>query len=580
MARRVALIIGNTKYDDSSLVQLVAPQADITALTAVLKDPSRGDFSEVSPLVNESVESLRRGISKFVKHRDHDDLLLFYFSGHGLKDEEGLLYLAVRDTEHDMLSATAIPAAFVDSEMKRSTSRRQLIILDCCNSGAIGRGIKGPENITVGTKEAFDAEGYGRVVVTATDATQYAWEGNTFVGQSDQSVFTHYLIEGLQTGNADKEPDGRITVDELFDYVSKNVKNQTSKQTPCKFVYDQKGENMLIARNPLAPTSSKSGISVTKARAASLPLPPEQLEIRYGEIADAAIEGKVIPILGGDFPLCCRPTNVPWTKGRRDFTPSQSELSVILADRSEYPHDNKQDLASVSQHIVDFLGNSALRSELKKILHLDWIPSRPHATLVALASAASKCNSRFIIITTNYDDALEFSFRAAKEPFLLLTHTPENRGTIWMAKPVESERWVKIDDPRFWMPREEGAVIVKLYGGVDRTHDSQVAFLLPPIDLVEPRDLPSWVRGELSIQQKLFLGANPNSLYDRSFLHYLEKRFDYSLHKDWAIAWDAAAVEKRFWHSRYVEFIPVGLSQFLETLAETITKQRHLPRGS
>jgi tetratricopeptide (TPR) repeat protein len=164
-------------------------------------------------------------------------------------DDQGRLHLAVKDSERALLRATAIPAAFVTEEMNNSRSRRQVLILDCCHSGAFARGSKGATGASVGTATAFEGTGFGRLVLTATDATQYAWEGDQVIGEAENSVFTHYLIQGLKTGRADTDGDGRVTVDELYDYVYEQVVQRTPKQTPGKWSYREQGE-IVIARAP------------------------------------------------------------------------------------------------------------------------------------------------------------------------------------------------------------------------------------------------------------------------------------------------------------------------------------------
>ncbi|HWO12509.1 MAG TPA: caspase family protein, partial [Polyangiaceae bacterium] len=52
--RKIALIIGNTEYQDPKLVKLASPKADVDQLAAVLKDPDVGAFDEVQELVDES----------------------------------------------------------------------------------------------------------------------------------------------------------------------------------------------------------------------------------------------------------------------------------------------------------------------------------------------------------------------------------------------------------------------------------------------------------------------------------------------------------------------------------------------
>ncbi|MEK7276355.1 MAG: caspase family protein, partial [Chloroflexota bacterium] len=161
MGQKFALIIGNSEYEDASLRRLVTPGGDVDALASVLKDSAIGAFDDVQTLLNESSASIRRAIARFFAKRKSDDLLLLYFSGHGVLDEQGHLHLAARDTERDLLSGTAIPANFVTGEMDRSPSRRQVFILDCCHSGAFSRGTKGVLGASVGTGAAFEGAGFG-----------------------------------------------------------------------------------------------------------------------------------------------------------------------------------------------------------------------------------------------------------------------------------------------------------------------------------------------------------------------------------------------------------------------------------
>jgi sugar lactone lactonase YvrE/tetratricopeptide (TPR) repeat protein len=247
MGKRLALIVGNSVYQDQTLVRLKAPDVDVGSLHEVLKDPEVGGFEFVDLLINSKSSIVRRAISEFYSRKTRDDLLLLYFSGHGVLDERGRLYLAVKDTDHGLLSGTAVSASFIADEMDNSRSQRQVLILDCCHSGAFARGTKGSPGLTVGTATAFEGTGFGRVVLTATDATQYAWEGERVIGDAENSLFTHYLVRGLQSGEADANRDGQITIDELYDYVYAHVVQQSPKQTPGKWSFKEQGE-IIIAR--------------------------------------------------------------------------------------------------------------------------------------------------------------------------------------------------------------------------------------------------------------------------------------------------------------------------------------------
>jgi formylglycine-generating enzyme required for sulfatase activity len=272
MSDRFALIIANSEFDDDpKLSQLVAPSRDAEALAEILSDPNIGGF-EVTLRVNETMKVVRREIARLYQRRKKSDLLLLYYSGHGIKDDYGDLYLAVRDTEIDIVGATAIDAAFVRDQLDKSGSQRKVVILDCCHSGAFARGgAKAALGSSVGTQEAFAGRGYGRVILTASNAVEYAWEGDRLLGEAEKtSVFTHFLVEGLQTGAADRNGDGRISLDELYDHVYEQViTSGRSKQTPQKWAQKVEGE-IIIAHSP-APPAPKASLPdwITEALASS-----------------------------------------------------------------------------------------------------------------------------------------------------------------------------------------------------------------------------------------------------------------------------------------------------------------------
>ncbi|MGW8249888.1 MAG: hypothetical protein ACWGO1_04540, partial [Anaerolineales bacterium] len=166
-----------------------------------------------------------------------------------------------KDTDRKLIRGTAIPASFVTDEMDNSMSRRQVLVLDCCHSGAFARGSKGVPGGSVGTAEAFEGTGFGRVVLTASDATQYAWEGDQVVGQAENSVFTSYLARGLKTGEADMDGDGKITVDEIYDYVYSQVVSRSSRQTPAKWSYKEQG-NIILAHTPVKADIPSASVKV------------------------------------------------------------------------------------------------------------------------------------------------------------------------------------------------------------------------------------------------------------------------------------------------------------------------------
>jgi len=247
MAGKYALVIGNSEYHDATLSRLKTPEADVRLLAAALRNPNIGGFDDVQELIDRDEGSIRRAISAFFFKKKSDDTLLLYFSGHGVLDAKGRLFLAAKDTQRDQLKATAISDDFISDSMDDCRSKRQILILDCCHSGAYGRGKKGSARAV--TESTFKGNGTGRVVLTASDSTQYAVEGDQFIEQASLSLFTHYLLDGLTTGEADSGRDGWITLDEWYDYAYDRVVSENPDQTPSKWAYKQQGE-LVIAKNP------------------------------------------------------------------------------------------------------------------------------------------------------------------------------------------------------------------------------------------------------------------------------------------------------------------------------------------
>jgi len=260
---RSALIVAADQYTDPGLRRLRAPGSDARALEAVLRDPGIGDF-EVRTLLNEPAHVVNLAVEEFFADRRPGDLLLVHFSGHGVKDEDGELYFAAANTVLGRLGATAVAAEFVSRRMNRSRSRRVVLLLDCCYAGAFERGLVARAGVEMGIEQQFG--GRGRAVITASSAMEYAFEAGELADtrEAPPSVFTSALVQGLATGEADRDQDGLVGLDELFDYVYDKVRAATPNQTPGKWAFGMEGE-LYIARRSRPVTTPA-------------PLPPELVQ--------------------------------------------------------------------------------------------------------------------------------------------------------------------------------------------------------------------------------------------------------------------------------------------------------------
>jgi hypothetical protein len=261
-----ALLIGVTRFSDPELSGLRAPRSDVEALKAVLEDPARGGFSEVIPSIDEDLLEIRDKLSALLDNRGPWDMVLIYYSGHGIVDRGNNLFLATGETRFERPRARSLPSSEVREMMQYSRAGKVVVILDCCHSGVFTEGIKGKaEAVNANTFDPGEgAEGY--YVLTATTGIQYALDSQT--AQPSLSHFTSWLVDGMGSGEA--APDKPfITLDDLWTYVSRRARQSEAAMTPSRYVGHNSGE-IVIARNPAAqPTRiPTSGADAGAAQAA------------------------------------------------------------------------------------------------------------------------------------------------------------------------------------------------------------------------------------------------------------------------------------------------------------------------
>lgn len=248
MPKRIALIVSNGRYQDKTLARFGRPPADVGLLASILGDPSISDFDEVDVIVDQPADVVRRHIRDLFRRRQRYDLLLLYFAGHALLDEDRQLHLAAIDTAPDLLEETAVPAAYVTDWMDRSFSRRQILILDGYYGQVLAPGELCLPVDSTSMAAAFKGKGYWRTILSASDAIHYTLAGNEVRGDRESSFFTHCLIHGLQTGAADLDNDGLICVDELHAYIRDQAVAQTTGEKPHLWRYGE-CDDLIIGSN-------------------------------------------------------------------------------------------------------------------------------------------------------------------------------------------------------------------------------------------------------------------------------------------------------------------------------------------
>src|SRR5258708_35291620 len=138
MGLRKALLIANSQYDDPTISRLAA-RNDSDALEQILKDKALGYFDQVLPLIDCRSDVVLGELQAFFSDENPTDLALVYFSGHGLVDDSGHLYLAMKNTKPKSYQATSFTASFLSEQLNRISSDRLVFIIDSFYSVAFRR---------------------------------------------------------------------------------------------------------------------------------------------------------------------------------------------------------------------------------------------------------------------------------------------------------------------------------------------------------------------------------------------------------------------------------------------------------
>ncbi|TDV52441.1 maltose alpha-D-glucosyltransferase [Actinophytocola oryzae] len=218
-ARRRALAVATGRYRHDELPDLDSPAQDAEIARRILGNPAIGDFSPFTVLLNNDVHTLTNQVYDFFHTAETDEFLFAYFSCHGRRDSDGRLYLAAIDTEPGRLPPTAIAADDIRDWVDNCRARSVVVVLDCCHAGAFGG-------------EPKQRSMRDRVVLLTAGATELAHEGSSGKAKATPSAFARAFFEGLETGLADRNLDGAISVREAFDYANGQLANSEIKQHP------------------------------------------------------------------------------------------------------------------------------------------------------------------------------------------------------------------------------------------------------------------------------------------------------------------------------------------------------------
>ncbi len=227
-----AVVVGVASYDHMPVLRYT--DDDAYRFYAFLKSLEGGALpdEQVRVLIDEEAtrENILSTMDEVFGMAGPNDLIIFYFSGHGLNGS----FLPIDfDGYNNKLAHEEVAAAF-----NKSKARFKLCLADACHSGsliAMRSAEPEPELVKFYTSLAKSVSGTALLMSSKAEETSLESAGLR------QGVFSHFLIRGLK-GEADVNKDKVVTVQELFDFINERVRDYTgNRQSPViKGTYDPK----------------------------------------------------------------------------------------------------------------------------------------------------------------------------------------------------------------------------------------------------------------------------------------------------------------------------------------------------
>jgi hypothetical protein len=307
---------------------------------------------------------------------------------------------------------------------------------------------------------------------------------------------------------------------------------------------------------------------------------------RHGrKVVRKMLNGIVVPLLGAGANLSDRPAGAAWRFGRYDYLPNGRELAAYLAEEFDAPDEVRlgDDLLRVSQFVESTEGSGELYQQLHRVFDGDYEPGALHAFLAELApTLRERGNGLQVILTTNYDDALERAFEAKAEPYDLITYIAssprEFRGRFMHWPPGEQPRVIESANDYQGLDLKQRTVILKLHGAVRRRSEGfdQDNYVITEDDYIEYLSqmnvedlLPQAVTSRLRNSHFLFLGYSLRDWNLRVMLHRIwgEQPLEFP---SWAIQNHVDELEQAVWSKRNVEILQLELGEYVERLRAVV----------
>ncbi len=330
---KLAVLVGINQYSSLSGVSaLNYAVADVKALQASLE---RQGYNVLALYDGEAtVNFIQKAIKKITRLANSEKdkrnaTLIFSFSGHGFA-VDGQNYLVTYDTDRENVTETGLTLDSVISTLKDTGIAQKVVFLDACRNNP-------GQKSTSGAFVAQPAEGLG--ILFSTRSGDVSYESSTLGG----GIFSHFLVEGLDGGAADKE--GVVSLHSLKRYVERKVPEWTVRnlqvvQTPYqageytgefKIAYaatqDQEAKPFVVA--PVQPDTELTATDSTTIQISNTNNAPANTQLDQGDRLQVYVES--VDNLASSFHEQLSSYLLATYATRLNLVDKESEASLVIS---------------------------------------------------------------------------------------------------------------------------------------------------------------------------------------------------------------------------------------------------------
>lgn len=227
------LAVGVSKYENSEF-NLKYADNDAKEFASVFEKSAKTFFGSVTTqlLINKDATKLNieKALDEITKTVDESDLVVLFFSAHGLSDDKRF-YLCTHNVDPAQLISTAVKYNDIVDAVQTLKGRdcRVLLLADTCNSGVLGEAL-GKKSLADKTlfqaHKDYSTSGAGAVLLASSA------DGHSSIERDEwqHGAFTKALLDSIADSDTDVDADGVLYLDEIVGAARRRLRKMTDNK--------------------------------------------------------------------------------------------------------------------------------------------------------------------------------------------------------------------------------------------------------------------------------------------------------------------------------------------------------------